>query len=115
MINKPVNCRYFYGDYFRGKNKEECRLIAANPENERPWHRGLCDRCGVPELLITSNCRDLLLEGEVKRKFLRDNVEVTFAICSKHKISLDNPHNCPECASERNEKVTGSSGNISAS
>lgn len=101
-MNKPVNCRYFYGDYFRGKNKEECRLIAANPENIRPWRRSLCDRCPVPELLIVSNSRDLLLEAEVKRKFLRDGVEVTFAICGKHKIYLDDPRYCPQCAAEKN-------------
>ena len=35
-MNKPVNCRYFYGDYFRGKNKEECRLLEANP-NVKRW------------------------------------------------------------------------------
>jgi hypothetical protein len=113
-MNKPVNCRYFFGDYFRGMNKEECRLIAANPDNARPWQRSLCDRCPVPEMLIVSNSRDLLLEGEVKRKFLRDNVEVTLAICGKHRISLDNPRYCPQCAAEQSEQVKGSASNNSA-
>lgn len=103
-MNKPVSCRYFYGDYFRGKNKEECRLIDANPANTREWHRSLCDRCPVPELLIASNSRDLLLEAEIKRKFLRDNVEVTFAVCSKHKLELEDPRYCPECAAETESK-----------
>ena len=67
---KSVNCRYFYGDYFRGKNKEECRLLAANPSNQRPWHRKLCDSCPVPEIMIASNSRELAIEAEVKRKFL---------------------------------------------
>jgi hypothetical protein len=109
-MNKPVSCRYFYGDYFRGKNKEECRLIAANPDNTRPWRRSLCDRCPVPELLIVSNSRDLLLEAEVKRKFLRDGVEVTFAICGKHKIRLDDARYCPQCAAEQSQ-VEQSAGN----
>jgi hypothetical protein len=100
MIDRPVNCRYFHGDYFRGKNQEECRLIAANPENERPWRRRLCDSCPVPEILITSNSRDLLLEAEVKRRFLRDGVDVTFAICAKHMVELSDPRYCPECARE---------------
>ena len=64
---KSVNCRYFYGDYFRGKNKEECRLLAANPSNQRPWHRKLCDSCPVPEIMIASNSRELAIEAEVKR------------------------------------------------
>ncbi|MCB0072117.1 MAG: hypothetical protein KDE20_11690 [Caldilineaceae bacterium] len=98
---KPVNCRYFYGDYFRGKNHEECRLIEANPENTRPWKRKLCDTCPVPELLIASNSRDLALEAEVRRKFLRDQVEVTFAVCTKHMRELDDPRYCPDCAAER--------------
>ena len=109
MSNHVVNCRYFYGDYFRGKNKEACRLVDANPDNQRSWRRSLCDSCPVPELLITSNSRDLLLEAEVKRRFLREQVEVTFAVCSKHMLELSDPQNCPECAKER-EKL----GSISA-
>ncbi|HXF62559.1 MAG TPA: hypothetical protein VNK95_13140 [Caldilineaceae bacterium] len=100
-MTKPVNCRFFYGDYFRGKNKEECRLISANPANSRPWRRKLCDSCPVPGLLIDSNSQDLLLEAEVKRKFLRDGVEVTFAICAKHMIELSDPRHCPQCAAEQ--------------
>lgn len=100
-MNKPVNCRYFYGDYFRGKNKEECRLVGSNPDNERPWRRRLCDSCPVPGLLIATNSPDLLLQAEVKRKFLRDGVEVIFAVCAKHMIELDDPRLCPQCAAEQ--------------
>ena len=101
MSRGPVNCRYFYGDYFRGRNKEECRLVEANPANERAWRRSLCDSCPVPALILTSNSRDLLLEAEVKRKFLWDQVEVTFAVCSKHMLELADPKYCPECAKEQ--------------
>ena len=100
-MKNPVNCRYFYGDYFRGKEKEECRLLAASPENQRAWKRSLCNSCPVPALLITSNSRDLLLEATVTRKFLREQVEVTFAICSKHLIELSDPAYCPKCAEEQ--------------
>jgi len=101
-MSNPVNCRYFYGDYHRGKNIEECRLIDSNPDNQRPWRRKLCDTCPVPEILITSNSRDLLLEAEVKRKFLRDQVEVTFAVCAKHMNELEDGRYCPQCAAEQN-------------
>lgn len=100
-MNKPVNCRYFYGDYFRGKNKEECRLVGNSPDNERPWRRKFCDSCPVPELLIAANSRDLVLEARVKHKFLRDGIEVTFAICAKHMVELSNPRYCPQCAAEQ--------------
>ncbi len=101
MTNRPVNCRYFYGDYHRGMNKEACRLVDANPANEREWKRNLCNSCPVPALIIASNSRDLLLEAEVKRKFWRDQVEVTFAVCSKHMLELTDPNYCPECAKEQ--------------
>ena len=97
----PVNCRYFYGDYFRGRNHEECRLLEESPNNSRPWRRKLCDSCPVPELLITSNCRDLALEADVKRSFLRERVVVTFAICTKHLAQLDDPLNCEQCRDEQ--------------
>lgn len=99
-MNKPVNCRYFYGDYFRGKNKEVCRLVEHNPDNEREWQRKLCNTCPVPELLLTSNSRDLILEAAVKQKFLRSRVEVTFAVCGKHMLELNDAQYCPKCAAE---------------
>jgi len=101
-MNKPVSCRYFYGDYFRGTEKEDCRLLAASPQNQRSWKRGHCDSCPVPALLIGSNSRDLLLEAAVQRKFLREQVEVTFAVCARHMLELDNPLYCPKCAEEAN-------------
>ena len=98
---KPVNCLYFYGDYHRGKNQETCRLLESSPDNNRSWKRKLCETCPVPELLITSNSRDLALEAAVKRRFFKDQVEVTFAICTKHMRELDDPRHCPVCAQEQ--------------
>lgn len=103
MTTGPVACRYFYGDYFRGKNKETCRLLDANPNNQRSWQRQLCNSCPVPEVVRVSNSPDLLLEAEVKRKFLRTAVAVTLAICSKHLIELADPRYCPECAKEQTQ------------
>jgi hypothetical protein len=40
-------------------------------------------------------------------------VEVTFAICGKHKISLDDPRYCPECAAENEKQLSGKSGSKS--
>ncbi len=101
MAQVPVSCRYFYGDYHRGRNREECRLLEANPNNQHPWKRKLCDSCPVPALLLSSNTPELVLEAEVNRKFLWNRVEVTFAICQKHLIELADPHYCPECAKEK--------------
>ncbi len=104
MSTNPINCRYFHGDYHRGRNQEECRLLAASPNNQSAWQRKLCDSCPVPALIITSNSRDLVLEAQVKRKFLRHQVEVTFAICAQHMVELADPNFCPQCAEEASAK-----------
>ena len=100
MTTGPVNCRYFYGDYHRGRNREECRLLEANPNNQQPWRRKYCESCPVPALHLTSNTPELVLEAEIRRKLLWNRVEVTFAICQKHLLELSDPHYCPECAKE---------------
>lgn len=100
-MHNPVNCRYFYGDYHRGKNKESCRLLEASPDNTRPWKRAHCNTCPVPELIIASNTRDLALEAKVERRFLSERVEVTFAVCTRHMEQLADPRYCPQCAEEK--------------
>lgn len=99
-MSKPVNCRFFYGDYHRGNNYEECRLLQASPNNSRSWKRKHCNTCPVPALLRETNCQDLLLEAEVRKRFLRERVVVTFAVCGKHMLELDDPRYCPQCAEE---------------
>ncbi len=75
-------------------------MLEESPRNERPWHRKLCNRCPVPTLLLTSNCHSLVLEAEVKKRFLSERVEVTFSVCSEHLIELEDPQFCPLCAQE---------------
>lgn len=106
-MNKPVNCLYFFGDYHRGMNKEECRLIAANHDNTAPWKRSYCDSCPVPEILIASNSRSLALEAKVAKRLLRGQVEVTFAVCTKHMVELTDPLFCPKCADEQRQGAGG--------
>lgn len=108
-MSKPVNCRYFYGDYFRGKNVEECRLLEANPHNAIGWKRKHCDSCPVPAVLIGSNCRDLELEGSVRRSLLRERVEISFAVCTRHLEQLSDPLYCPKCAAEQAAKAESAS------
>ena len=97
--SKPVNCRYFYADYHRGRDLEECRLIKRNPES-RPWRRPLCDSCPVPGILLNTNCREIALEATVVKKLLVvERVEV-YAVCARHMLELRDPNNCPKCAEE---------------
>lgn len=97
---KPVNCRYYFADYHRGREIEECRLIKRNPDS-RPWRRSLCDSCPVPDILLSTNCQEIALEATVKRRFgLLDRVEV-YAVCARHYLELDDPLYCPQCAAEQ--------------
>ena len=55
----------------------------------------------MPEILIASNSRDLALEATVVKRFLRGQVTVTFAVCTKHMLELADPRVCPQCAAEQ--------------
>jgi hypothetical protein len=107
---KPVDCPFYYSDYYRGRETEECRLIGRNPQS-RPWRRALCDSCPVPGIMRHTDCADLALEAEVGRRlFVLDQVQVTYAVCLKHKTELPDPLHCPECAPEReNPRLSSSS------
>jgi hypothetical protein len=91
-------CSYFFGDYFRGKNHEECRLIgnAAPPRN---WTPDLCKSCPVPAIQRANSCTDMVLTGEVKRGFLglRKTVSIK-AYCQKSQKDVADPYiGCGVC------------------
>lgn len=86
-------CRYFYGNYYRGRNTEECRLLV------RDWKPELCKTCPVPGILRANSCPNLVLEGEVKRGFLGigRHVKVT-ATCTKTLQPVAEPQiGCGQC------------------
>jgi hypothetical protein len=91
-------CRYFYANYYRGRNQQECRLVAANPASER-WNASLCRACPVPQILQTNACRHLMLEARVVKTWggLVRKVEVA-ATCTKSLEAVSNPHvGCGHC------------------
>jgi hypothetical protein len=97
-----VECRYYYADYYRGRERQECRLIAQNPQSER-WKPELCKNCPVPGILRANACPNLVLEGRVEKRFLGfvRRVEVG-AICSKYLVEVSEPHvGCGHCHEER--------------
>lgn len=91
-------CRYFYGNYFRGRKQEECRLIGNVPP-PRNWSPDLCKTCPVPGILRANSCPNMVLEGEVDRTLfgLRRRVTVS-AYCTKSKKTVTEPEiGCGEC------------------
>jgi hypothetical protein len=91
-------CRYFYGDYFRGKTHEECRLIGAMPPPDN-WTPDLCLACPVPGFLLANDCQNLTLKGKIVRPFgiLKRKMKIT-AFCTKsHKNVLHPEVGCGMC------------------
>ena len=91
-------CRYFYGDYYRGRNTEECRLLGdSNPP--QTWKPNLCTTCPVPDILLANGCDNLVLTGKGQRPFLigKSQVKVS-AFCKKNNQRVSEPKiGCGEC------------------
>lgn len=93
-----VECAYFFGDYHRGRNREECRLLntAAPP---LPWQPRLCEGCPVPGILRANSCQHMTFKPSLVRPFpfLRQQVEVS-AYCRKTNQDVKEPQiGCGEC------------------
>ncbi len=94
-----TECKYFYGDYYRGRNQEECRLLAASQPAQK-WTPDLCKTCPVPGITRANACENLVLIGKVGRSVLtgfQRRVQVV-AYCRKTERPVDKPHiGCGEC------------------
>ncbi len=95
-------CRFYYANFHRGHNEQECRLIDANPRSPR-WHPDDCSKCPVPDILAANSNPNMVLEATVRKGILGmgRRVEVK-AFCSRHLIDIDEPRvGCRKCALER--------------
>ncbi len=84
-------CQYFYGDYYRGRKREECRLIEqADPP--RNWKPNLCRTCPIPIILRANACENMILQAKVKPGLvgMGKRVIVT-AFCKKAQKVVDAP------------------------
>lgn len=91
-------CQYFYGDYYRGKNHEECRLLGSEVSSSK-WTPKLCKSCPVPSILQANACPNMILEGKIKQGFLNlnKNMQVS-AFCTQTKTIVREPHvGCGSC------------------
>jgi hypothetical protein len=92
-----TECPHFYGDYFRGRTVEECRLLKVAGQN---WSRDLCASCPVPEISRANACQYMQLRSKVGRPlsaaFMR-RVQVQ-AYCAKTRKNVTEPYvGCGEC------------------
>ncbi len=92
-----IECKYFYGDYFRGRSLEECRLLKIAGET---WTPDLCKTCPVPGIARANACEFLRLRGSVHRPLsaiFQRRVQVV-AFCEKTNQDVTEPHiGCGEC------------------
>lgn len=100
MTRKPrPNCRFYYEDYYRGREVQECRLPRSR--DSLRWQRNVCDTCPVPDILRETDCAHLALEGTIRKRFpFGERMEV-FAVCTRHMVHLQDPRHCPQCAAEQ--------------
>ena len=91
-------CKYYYADYFRGREKEECQLLrSANPP--LTWKRELCMNCPVPDILMANACQHMILTPKIVRPFpyIKHQVQIN-AYCAKTNRLVKEPHvGCGEC------------------
>lgn len=93
-----VECPYFYGNYFRGRKQEECRLIGNQPPPHH-WTPDLCKHCSVPAITRANACPNMVLYGVVENKLLglRRRVHVS-AYCKLVQQSVKEPEiGCGHC------------------
>jgi hypothetical protein len=90
-------CPHFYGDYYRGRNVEECRLLKLSGQD---WSRDLCKTCPVPDIARANSCQYMQLKLTVVRPFtaaFQRRVQVT-AFCDKSNSNVAEPQiGCKEC------------------
>jgi len=87
-----IECPFFYGDYYRGRNFEECRLIGGGPL-AKIWTSALCADCPVPGIKRANSCEFMKLTPSIKGKFLvfGKKMKVT-AFCTKSNSTVATPH-----------------------
>ena len=91
-------CKYFYGDYYRGRSHEECRLLAS-VSPQLPWKPDLCRTCPIPEIMLANACLHMRLEPYLERHFPFGKRQVRVkTYCEKTQRKGFDPHiGCGEC------------------
>lgn len=91
-------CPYFYGNYFRGRKQEECRLIGNKPSPHH-WSPDLCKTCPVPEIVLANACPHMQLQAKVQSFLfgLIRKVQI-LAYCEKSQSMVKEPQvGCGQC------------------
>lgn len=95
-----TECVYYYEDFGRGKQRQECRIPKA-PRSLR-WEPADCARCPVPGILAANASPYLELRIQIHRGPLGVGRRVTAeAWCTEHGPVIADPCiGCPACNAE---------------
>jgi hypothetical protein len=91
-------CKYFYGDYFRGKNIEECRLLNL-VNGQGGWTVKLCKSCPAPRIQSANGCEFMRLNGKLSGGFLGLSPHIVItAFCQNSQTEVKEPSiGCGKC------------------
>ncbi|OJX47052.1 MAG: hypothetical protein BGO78_16330 [Chloroflexi bacterium 44-23] len=85
-------CHYFYGDYYRGRHHEECRLLDPLISSSQ-WTSKLCKNCPVPGILRANSCEKMVLKGEINQGILGIGKSMKIsAYCIKSEKVVTDPY-----------------------
>ncbi len=93
------DCPYFYANYHRGRDHEECRLVEQTRAPSKDWNSSLCRTCPVPGILRANACPNMVLSGTVVSSFLvfGKKMKVT-AYCKLSQQNVIEPEiGCGQC------------------
>ena len=91
-------CPYFFGDYYRGRDREECRLIDEKNGRAR-WDSSYCRNCPVPAIYRANACPNMVLTAQIIPGILGigRRIEVR-AFCTQSKTDVREPQiGCGNC------------------
>lgn len=89
-------CKFFYGDYYRGRNFDECRALS-NPEDKRTWNSSYCKSCPLPDYLRNNSCENLVYSVYLEKILIKKRIKVK-AWCKQQHVAVRDPNvGCGNC------------------
>jgi hypothetical protein len=90
------DCKFFYANYYRGRNFEECRALTSQ-EDKREWKIAFCDACPLPDYLRNNSCENIVYSVFVAKSLFKKKIKVK-AWCQLVHEPVDDPNiGCGHC------------------
>ena len=96
-----IECKYYYQDFHRGRNIQECR--APKLPKSAHWRPSDCAKCPVPSILQANASPNMELSINIKQTWLGFGRKIEAeAFCIRHDVQIEDPYvGCPLCNAER--------------